>query len=66
MGDKLTSQYRDINKDGAADLILKGSQQIICESEYDEQKSGYKIKLGSVKIERKFLWSSNKHTWVDA
>lgn len=68
LGDKLTSDYRDINKDGMADLILSGTKEIICEKEYEYLKNYYEVyevKTDSVQIEKKFLWDKNKHTWVD-
>ncbi|MDO8592503.1 MAG: hypothetical protein Q7R92_01855 [bacterium] len=66
LGDKLASEYRDLNKDGLADLVLSGTQEIICDSEFDPLRSQHQIKAASVQIERKFLWSSDKHTWVEA
>ena len=42
--DSLRSEYKDINKDNSADLILSGTQEIICEEEFDFIKAHPKAK----------------------
>ncbi len=62
---KLTSEYKDINKDGASDLILSGTKEIICEERDEYYQNASEIKAGSIQIEKKILWNKNKHTWID-
>ena len=61
-GGKLTSEYRDINKDGNLDLVLSGEQEIICES--DDRSNGiHELKLASIPVKKIFLWDNDAHLW---
>ena len=67
-GDKLVSEYKDINKDGISDLILSGTKEIVCEKEeryLEYLRNAYEIKADSVKIEKIFLWDKNKYAWIE-
>ncbi|MEK7070840.1 MAG: hypothetical protein AAB966_03470, partial [Patescibacteria group bacterium] len=61
-GGKLRSEYRDVNKDGFLGLILRGTQEIICDSEGGSNQV-YDIKVSAIPVEKIFLWDNDKRIW---
>ncbi len=59
-GGRLSSEYRDMNNDGISDILLRGKQEIICESEYGHRDE---IHSGDVEVEQIFLWDKNIRAW---
>ena len=60
---KLTSEYKDVNKDGNLDLILSGTKEIICEEMDENYQNAREVTVDSTQIERKFLWDNDARVW---
>lgn len=61
---KLVSEYKDVNNDGMADIILSGKQEIICESD-DTYEIDNNFKPAGIPINKIFLWDKIERTWVE-
>ncbi|MFA6424017.1 MAG: hypothetical protein WCV83_01735 [Candidatus Magasanikbacteria bacterium] len=62
VGGKLASDYKDVNNDGISDIILSGTQEIICESEGDFAAI-HEFKVATIPVKRIFLWDNNARVW---
>jgi hypothetical protein len=62
---KLSTEYKDINKDGNLDLILNGTKKIICEIRDEYLMNSYETTVSSVQIIKKILWNNNEHAWIN-
>lgn len=59
-GGKLHNEYRDINGDKMADIILSGTEEKICEEAKNWNSSPlefFEVKAAKAKVEKIFLWS---------
>jgi len=61
---KLKSEYTDVNDDGVVDIILSGTQEIICESD-DTHEIDTNYKPAGIPIKKVFLWNKEDHAWVE-
>lgn len=52
---KLLSNFKDYNNDGILDVVLLGTEKIVCESEYLEGEKSDIIEVNSQSVEKVFL-----------
>lgn len=68
-GGRLLSDYEDLNKDGIPDVVLSGTEEIICEKELGEGSSGREggagIKVAEIRIKKIFLWNKNENGYFE-
>ncbi len=67
-GGKLASDFDDLNNDGKADIVLMGTEEIICEKETSETIGDLKtveIKVASIPARKVFLWDESKEDFLE-
>lgn len=63
-GGRLASSYRDLNNDNVSDIVLSGTEEIICEKELKESFEKYaEVKVASIPVKKVFLWDKNKNSY---
>lgn len=63
-GGRLASSYKDLNNDNIPDIVLSGTEEIICEKESKESFEKYvEVSVSSVPVNKVFLWDKNKNSY---
>lgn len=65
---KLSSSFEDLNNDGMSNIILTGTEEIICEKKISESLENLKtaeIKVASIPVNKVFLWNESKGSFFE-
>lgn len=60
---KLSSSYGDYNNDGILDMMLFGTEKIVCEQRYLNEQGGDIIEVDSQMIRKVFLWDKREEKY---
>jgi len=67
-GGKLSSSFEDLNNDGNSDIILSGTEEIVCEKKISEEFEDLKtaeVKVADIPVKKVFLWDESKGIFLE-